>query len=117
MCRRLSPPIVVSQPRHVRRRPLLGNISPSSHSAGRFAVDLIGSNFQQGAKVVVSGNGRSSEVSQVMYDNAGHLQAVMDLNAAANFSLMVRNPDGQFSGAVLLQVTATNASPPETNPA
>jgi hypothetical protein len=88
--------------------PLLRAISPTSHLTGRFTVDFYGSNFQQGAKVLAQGSGWSSDTPPVIYDNPTHLQAVIEGNNPASFTLAVRNPDGQLSNAVSIQVTAQN---------
>ncbi|HEY6251238.1 MAG TPA: hypothetical protein VI685_14870, partial [Candidatus Angelobacter sp.] len=91
--------------------PALRSVSPASHASGRFTVDLYGSNFQAGGKVVVSGSGRSGDSSSMRFDNAGHLQAVLDVSTAGVFTLAVRNSDGQISNSVALQVTAMNTVP------
>lgn len=91
--------------------PVIRSISPSSHSAGRFSMDLYGASFEPGAKIIVTANGNSSEISQVTYDNAIHLQALFDFNTAGTLTVAVRNPDGQTSNSVAVQITSALAQP------
>jgi len=101
-----NPPVPVRAP-----APSLRNLASSNHAAGNFTLDLYGANFQAGARVEISASGRTEQIPEVLYDNAGHLRAAINLNTAGAFSVAVRNPDGQLSNPVALQVTALNTAP------
>jgi surface antigen len=84
--------------------PVLSQVTPNSHTAGKFSIDLYGTGFQPGAKLIAQGAGWSSDQAAVMYLGADHLRAVIDAANAAQFTITVRNPDSQVSVAYPFQV-------------
>lgn len=88
--------------------PVLSQLTPTTHVAGRFSVDLYGSGFQPGAKLIAQGSGWSSDQAAVMYVGPDHLRAVIDAQNPSQFTVAVRNPDSQISVAYPFQVTAAS---------
>lgn len=92
--------------------PILQSVSPMTHAAGQFQVDLYGSGFQQGAKVVAQGTDWNSDQAAVMYLAPNHLRAIIAATNPSRFTLTVRNPDGQLSGPQPFEVTLVPATTP-----
>lgn len=92
-------------PASAKAAPVLSQVTPNSHAAGRFSIDLYGSGFQPGAKLIAQGAGWSSDQAAVMYLGPDHLRAVIDGANPAQFTVAVRNPDSQISAAYPFQVT------------
>jgi len=92
--------------------PILLSISPTTHATGQFQVDLYGSRFQQGARVIAQGANWNSDQAAVMYLAPNHLKAIIAAPNASRFTLAVRNPDGQLSTAQLFEVTLGSSNLP-----
>ncbi len=96
--------------------PVLQNINPNRHAVGQFAIDLYGSGFQQGAKLLAQGKDWSSDKAAVTYLGDNHLKVIISAPNPAQFSVSVKNPDGQISSAYPFEVIAsTGAGTPSTN--
>src|SRR5579871_130131 len=89
--------------------PVLNPVTPASHPAGQFSIDVYGSGFQPGAKVLVqAANGQSGQAS-VTYFGSDHLRAIINAPNPAQFTMAVQNPDSQMSTAHPFQVTPSTA--------
>jgi surface antigen len=89
--------------------PVLNPVTPASHPAGQFSIDLYGSGFQPGAKVLVqAANGQSGQAS-VTYLGSDHLRAVITAPNPSQFTMAVQNPDSQMSAAHPFQITPSTA--------
>jgi len=93
------------------KAPILKQVTPDVHQAGRFSVDLYGSGFQPGAKLIAQGNGWKSDQAAVMYLGPDHLQAVIDAQNPAQFTVAVQNPDMLVSAAHPFQVVPALVTP------
>src|SRR4029077_877929 len=96
------PPVPAATPHHA---PYLGNTVPNTRRIGTITVELYGSDFVPGAKVLIAGGNWSSEAPPVRFLDQGHLQTVLVINVPGAITVVVINPDGQRSGTQTLQIT------------
>jgi hypothetical protein len=85
--------------------PVLSIITPSSVAAGSFSITANGSNFVNGAVVLLAGSPLPTT-----FVSTTRLTAAGTASAAGNFSVTVTNPDpgSNTSGAQVLVVTSTS---------
>jgi len=95
--------------------PALTAITPATIVEGSSSsVILSGTNFQEGAAVLVSGGGVS--VSGVAVIGSSQISLTLAATPTAtpgSRSVTVRNPDGQVSNSLSLAVVAPSGSPPQ----
>lgn len=87
--------------------PTLDSVTPGNHAPGQFGIDLYGSGFQQGAKVVAQGTDWNSDKAAVTFLAPNHLKAIIVASNPGQFAITVRNPDGQVSASRPFEITAS----------
>ncbi len=90
--------------------PRINSLSPSKVAVGQTRVSFIvnGSNFQDGATVIVSPSGGEHTAAFV---SSNQISFVSDIfTTAGNYSVTVKNPDGQASSGRRLTAVSVSAS-------
>ncbi|HTP69194.1 MAG TPA: hypothetical protein VMJ35_09860 [Dongiaceae bacterium] len=87
--------------------PVLTGLSPTSANLGNYSLTLTGSNFVNGAKVLVSGNAISTT-----FVSATKLTATSSAASAGTFAISIENPDpgSTTSSALNFQVNGSTQS-------